>query len=139
MTENLKKFLEYVAQNPEAREKANALQTESEEAVIATALAFAKEHGFNLTEADFASPEVELSERELAEVSGGTAPGTGPDTGGCFCLVGGGGGGTQTDGDIYGCACVAYGQGGDGDAADFTCFCVGYGEGNVSEPTNSLI
>lgn len=41
----------------------------------------------------------------------------------------GGGGGTQTDGDIYGCACVGYSQGGDGAADDFTCWCTGAGNG----------
>lgn len=137
MTENMKKFLEFVAQNPDVLEKAKALQAEGEEAVKATAIAFAQEHGYVLTEADFEAPEGELSERELQDVAGGG--GKGPDTGGCYCLLGGGGGGTQTDGDIYGCACVGYGQGGDGAADDFTCWCTGYGEGNVEEPLNSLI
>ena len=137
MTENMKKFLDFVSRNPDVLEKAKALQAEGEEAVKAVTMTFAKEHGFTLTEADFAPPEGELSEQELQAIAGGG--GKGPNTGGCYCMLAGGGGGTQTDDDIYGCACVGYGQGGDGAIDDFTCWCTGYGEGNVDEPLNSLI
>ncbi len=136
MTENMKKFLEFAAGNPEVKEKAKTRQAEGEEAVKAVTVSLAKEYGFDLTDNDFKIPEGELSEQELQDIAGG---GQGPHTGGCYCVLAGGGGGTQTDGDIYGCACAGYGQGGDGSADDFTCYCVGYGEGNVDEPINTLI
>ena len=130
MTENMKKFLEFVTQSPEVMEKAKALQAEGEEAVKAAALAFAKEHGFALTEEDFEAPEGELSEKELAGVAGG---------GSCFCLVGGGG----TEGGNDGvCACVGYGQGNVIDnpseeyknkAGYMRCICIVGGDGSEAE------
>ncbi len=96
------------------------------------AVAFANENGFALTEADFEVPEDVLSEVELDTFAGGG------DTGGCVCVLVGGGGGTQSDGDIYGCACVGYGQGGDGSIDDFTCWCTGYGNGVLPYEPNLI-
>ena len=127
MTENMKKFLDFVSRNPDVLEKAKALQAEGEEAVKTVAMTFAKEHGFTLTEADFAPPEGELSEKELQAIAGGG--GKGPNTGGCYCMLAGGGGGTQTDDDIYGCACVGYGQGGDAKDDHWVCYCTAMGAG----------
>ncbi len=104
MSENLKKFLEFVGNDPEISEKAKQLKADDPEAVKAIVIAFAKEHGFELTEDDFAAPEEELSENELASVAGG---------GTCACV--GGGGGTAddpgSDGDDSVCWCVVGGFG----------------------------
>ena len=121
MNENAKKFFEILSKD-EALVKKVCAMTEMEEII-----ALAEELGCKLTEADFETPEQELSEAELKDVAGGD------ETGGCFCLLAGGGGGTQFDGDIYGCACVAYGQGGDGAADDFTCWCTGAGSGVIDD------
>ncbi len=123
MTENLKKFLEYVDANAELKEKAKELKAENPEEAIKIAVAFAKENGFELTEADFEAPEGELSENELSDVAGGEAYGS------CVCVFAGGGGGEQEDGDIFGCACPLYGQGGDGHEDHVICICVGGGTG----------
>lgn len=120
MPENVKRFLEIVSKENALIERLRALNEETE------IIAMAAEFGIVLTAADFGLPEGEMSTRELADVTGGA------DSGGCGCLLAGGGGGTQMDGDTYGCACVGYGQGGDGSADDFTCWCTGAGEGNLN-------
>ena len=113
MTENMKKFLEEMSKNKELKEK---VKTQGKEEIIA----LAKELGVILTEADFEAPEGELSEKELAGVSGG---------GECWCVVGGGGT-EDSNGNV--CACVALGMGedaGGGGTEVERCFCpaVGYG------------
>ena len=116
MSDTMKAFLEAASKNEEMKEKLKAAK--DNEALIA----LASEFGFALTEADLTPSEGELSEDELNSVAGG-------DTGGCVCVLAGGGGGKQSDDDTYGCACVGYGQGGDGAIDDFTCWCTGYGNG----------
>lgn len=123
MSENLKKFLELIANDPELLEKAKQLKADNPEKTKEIAIAFAKDNGFALTVADFEVPEGVLSDAELDTIAGGG------DTGGCVCMLVGGGGGKQSDDDTYGCACVGYGQGGDGAADDFTCWCTGFGNG----------
>ncbi len=131
MSENLKNFLEFIASNPELLEKAKQLKMDDSEKVKEITITFAKENGFELTEADFEAPEGELSESELSGLAGG---------GSCFCAAGGGG----TEGGNDGvCACVGYGQ---GDIVDnptgeslkgyggrSRCVCILMGSGEVAE------
>ncbi len=116
MTDNLKKFFEFVANDPELLEKAKQLKVEDTEKAKEIAIAFAKENGFELTEADFEAPEGELSESELSGLAGG---------GECFCFVGGGG--TKDDRDGV-CACVLAG-GGEDSVGRTRCTCIGGGSG----------
>ena len=113
MNEKMKTFLEEISKNKEVLEKAKVGSKED-------LIALAKELGFTLTEADFEAPEGELSEKELAGVSGG---------GECWCVVGGGG---TEDSNGHVCACVAVGIGEDNGPAGNECercFCpaIGYG------------
>lgn len=92
MTENMKCFLAKVSEDKALAEKASKL--EKDELIV-----LAKEMGVNLTEADFAQTESDISEGELNSVSGG---------GNCYCVAGGGG----TDGEKdSACACVFAGWG----------------------------
>lgn len=92
MTENMKCFLAKVSEDKALAEKASKL--EKNELIV-----LAKEMGVNLTEADFAQTESDISEGELNSVTGG---------GNCYCVAGGGG----TDGEKdSACACVFAGWG----------------------------
>ena len=92
MTENIKCFLAKVSEDKALAEKASKL--EKDELIV-----LAKEMGVNLTEADFAQTESDISEGELNSVTGG---------GNCYCVAGGGG----TDGEKdSACACVFAGWG----------------------------
>ena len=135
MTENLKKFLEAVSKDEALQAKVNALES-NKETVMADIIALAKELGIELTEADFAQPDGEISEDELETINGGRDTSYGCPTSGtvnnsCYCAAAGGGGGKQKDDDIWGCACVAYGQGGDAKDDHTTCMCVLYGHGEA--------
>lgn len=113
MTENMKKFLETVSGSEDLARKANAM-TRGE------LLAFAKELGIELTEADFEAPTGKLSDDELENVAGG---------GECFCAVGGGG---TKNGNNDTCGCVLYGMGvykKDGKVLDWRCECLAAGNG----------
>lgn len=114
MTETMKAFLEALSKDEERGKKVR------ETADNAEILAIAKEMGFSLTEADFEVAEGELSEKELAGVSGG---------GDCYCVAGGGG----TEGDWEGvCACVVLGYG-SGYWKQDRCACAGLGIGESEE------
>ena len=92
MTENMKCFLAKVSEDKALAEKASKL--EKDELIV-----LANEMGVNLTEADFAQTESDISEGELNSVTGG---------GNCYCVAGGGG----TDGEKdSACACVFAGWG----------------------------
>ena len=130
MTENLKKFLEAVSKDEALQAKVNALESNKETA-MAGVIALAKELGIELTEADFAQPDGEISEDELETINGGGCPTAGTVNNFCYCAAAGGGGGKQKDEDIWGCACVAYGQGGDAKDDHTTCMCVLYGHGEA--------
>jgi len=130
MTENLKKFLEAVSKDEALQAKVNALESNKETA-MAGVIALAKELGIELTEADFAQPDGEISEDELETINGGGCPTAGTVNNSCYCAAAGGGGGKQKDDDIWGCACVAYGQGGDAKDDHTTCMCVLYGHGEA--------
>ena len=137
MSENLKKFLEAVSKDENLREKAKAfVKNEDKEQAIAAAINLAKQLGIELAEADFEAPKEEISEEELAVVSGGklferSCPEAGQEADGwCFCVLPGGGGGTMLDdGAICGCACVGYGQGGDAKDDHWVCYCTAMGAG----------
>ncbi len=122
MSENLKKFLEFIGKDSGLWEKAKQLKVDDPEKAKEIAIAFAKENGFELTEADFEAPEGELSENELCAVAGGET---------CVCVVGGGGKADKGTGQIT-CACVL---GGGGEYKDYygdkymRCVCVGAGTG----------
>lgn len=126
MSENLKAFLAKVSADAALVEQLKSAK-ESDDI-----LTLAKELGMELTLADIESESSELSEDELNAVSGGKS-------GGCFCVLAGGGGGKNGRDDVYGCACVAYGQGGDGSRDDFTCFCALGGEGVIDVMPDELI
>ena len=128
MTENLKKFLEAVSKDEALQAKVNALESNKETA-MAGVIALAKELGIELTEADFAQPDGEISEDELETINGGGCPTAGTVNNSCYCAAAGGGGGKQKDDDIWGCACVAYGQGGDAKDDHWVCYCTAMGAG----------
>ena len=130
MTENLKKFLEAVSKDEALQAKVNALESNKETA-MAGVIALAKELGIELTEANFAQPDGEISDDELETINGGGCPTAGTVNNSCYCAAAGGGGGKQKDEDIWGCACVAYGQGGDAKDDHTTCMCVLYGHGEA--------
>ena len=140
MSENLKKFLELLANDKELEAKALACNELGEEKGKVALMALAKENGIELTEADLekkAEPTSgELDDDELDAVSGGAA--TGNERGFCLCPAAGGGGGKDADdGNTFGCACVIYGQGGDGRRKDINCNCIFGGTG--SEHTTDVI
>lgn len=126
MSENLKAFLAKVSADAQLIERLKAAKEYGE------IIALAKEIGVELTLADIEPENSELSEEELNAVSGGKS-------GGCFCVLAGGGGGKNGRDDVYGCACVAYGQGGDGSKDDFTCFCALGGEGVIDVMPDDII
>ena len=126
MSENLKAFLAKVSADAQLIERLKAAKEYGE------IIALAKEIGVELTLADIEPENSELSEEELNVVSGGKS-------GGCFCILAGGGGGKNGRDDVYGCACVAYGQGGDGSKDDFTCFCALGGEGVIDVMPDELV
>lgn len=126
MSENLKAFLAKVSADAQLIERLKAAKEYGE------IIALAKEIGVELTLADIEPENSELSEEELNVVSGGKS-------GGCFCVLAGGGGGKNGRDDVYGCACVAYGQGGGGSKDDFTCFCALGGEGVIDVMPDELV
>lgn len=131
MSENLKKFLDLIGSDKELEAKALACNELGEEKGREAMLALAKKCGIELTLADFEKPAEpasrELDDDELDAVAGGANG----DDGFCYCpLAGGGGGEDSNDGNVFGCACVAYGQGGDGRASDANCRCIFGGVGS---------
>ena len=104
MTDNMKKFCEEASRNEELRKRIMAI----EEPSLSSAMAIAKEFGFDLSEDDFIEGEPDQSEKisldELDAVTGGKKM---TDINGdqCFCIVGGGKMGE--DGDV--CVCVVGG------------------------------
>ena len=130
MSENLKRFFEFVSKDEVLQEKMKALSVDRENAV-AYIIALAKEIDIELCEADFKTSEEELSEEELGAVSGGMGSSGGCTNSACWCTVGGGGGGRMLDDNsAFGCACAVYGQGGDGKDDHHVCICVVVGEGD---------
>lgn len=120
MNENTKRFFELLSKDEEMVKKVCSM-TEMEEI-----LALARELGIELTEADFETPDGEMSEDELNSVTGG---------GDCYCVMGGGGTKSTYD-DV--CACVLAGWGYYNDSFEpyasddnlVRCACPGLGSGN---------
>ena len=110
MTENMQKFLEAVSKDNELAAKVSTLAKDE-------LLAFAKEQGFDLTEADLPHP-TEMSDDDLDTVAGG---------GNVSCACAMGGGGTKDNNDKT-CACVLAGVGYAKDKTE-RCLCgfAGYG------------
>ena len=136
MSENLKKFLDMIANDKELEAKALACNELGKEKGKLAMLELAKECGIELTLADLAMEEKpasrELDDDELDAVAGG-------GVGFCTCLVVGGGGGRDVDdGKVFGCACTSYGQGGDGNAKDRNCICILGGAGSDDEDDYSF-
>ncbi|MBQ7594030.1 MAG: Nif11 family protein [Synergistaceae bacterium] len=74
MTENVKKFLEFVSQNEAAKKELEAGRVNlkgDENASIEAFIKFADKYGFTLTYEDLKPEEGELSEDELKAVAGG--------------------------------------------------------------------
>ena len=92
MTENMKNFLEKVSNDKALTEKASKLNK-------AGLIVFARELGFELTEADFEGQEGELEDAELDAVAGGSE---------CACVVAGFG--SDAEG-LCRCACPFGGVG----------------------------
>ena len=133
MREELKKFLEEVSKNEELKQKLKALNEMEKEKAIEAIITFAKEAGYTLVPEDFEekTPERELTDEEVEAVSGGKKYNFDETT--CYCFLGGGGGGTDSsDGEIFGCGCVAYGEGGcRGEDGLLSCDCIGIGVGTT--------
>ena len=130
MKESMQAFIELVSKDEELRasveeitgsdEKQETLSDESKQQIIA----LAKEHGIELSSEDFEFNKEDLTDEELAVISGGS--------GGCGCAGSGYGQGTREGDssiDFY-CACVLMGVGMDGAApAGSYCFCTFVGGG----------
>ncbi len=95
MSENLRKFLEKVSENPELAAKIG------NEADADKLIAMAKELGFALTKADFEKKPEEVADDDLDAAHGGSDVS-------CACAMGGGG--TKDNNDKT-CACVLAGAG----------------------------
>ncbi len=106
MKESAKTFFELLSKDEELRKKVCAM-TELEDII-----ALAKEHGIELTEADFEAQDAELSEDELNAVVGGA----------CTCTAGGTGTPIIDDGCIKAI-----------DMGGYFCYCTysGYGDGKL--------
>ena len=122
MNEKAKQFMEELQADKELETAfKQALEGIEPEERAGAVVKFAREKGFELSEADLIPDGQEVNLNELDNVAGG---------GGCGCASFGGGGGTDADdGKTYGCACVSYGQGGDGSAEVSNCYCLLVGVG----------
>ena len=114
MTENMKNFLKKVSEDKALAEKASKLER-------AELIALAKELGFELTEADWAQPEGEISEGEMDAGVGGSQR--------CRCVVSGGG---KAYADGNACGCVTAGIGTSKHDGEARCVCVASGIGEES-------
>lgn len=114
MSENLKKFLELVSGSAELSARLNAADKDG-------IFAMAKELGIELSNADFARQNEELSDDELDAVAGGSDSS-------CTCILGGGGKKDSSFGASKACVCVL-GGGGEKIGGGARCACVAYGMG----------
>ncbi len=73
MSENMKKFLELISKDENLKKKMAELEKMESDKAIREIIALAKEHGIELSEADFVKAESddELSDDELDAVAGG--------------------------------------------------------------------
>ena len=117
MTDNMKKFIEFMSSQDEDTYKKASKMEEDE------LIAFAAENGITVTPEDFAeakkeaeaAAEGEISDDELSAVAGGKA---------CACIFGGGGEPSDPKSSTYDtvCACVMAGEGRDS-TGDDRCGC----------------
>ncbi len=117
MTENCKKFAQYVSQNKEVEDKLNSLDMNSEDFCV-NIINIASEAGFELETSDIKPTCDEIDEEELAAVSGG---------GKCYCFAGGGGSADPCEGHL--CASNQYSYVEQGKS----CFCIGSGSGEYDK------
>ena len=124
MGTNLNEFLKLVESDPAWLDQLKAAP--SKETAVELCLAKAKELGVELSDNDFATPEGELSEDELASVAGG---------GECFCDILGGG--TSDDSrdskgrvdEACGCVVGGYGSYDNNGDSETRCVCAQLGAG----------
>ena len=119
MSENLKKFLDLIANDKELEAKALACKEKGKEAL----LALAKEYGIELTEADFENKPVsgELDDDELDAVAGGLAY--------CNCGAAGAGGASNPTSCLLGTSNLGVTTGTQGAST-----CTGLGIGGGMDP-----
>lgn len=117
MTENMRKYLELLSTNPDAREQMEAASKEGEDAVKRKAIALAAQAGITLTSEDLATQEGPVDDSDLDAVAGGGA---------CVCVVGGAG---TEDPFNDQCLCVNVGSGELPDSQDKRCKCFQLGAG----------
>ena len=123
MTEKFKNFLQEVSKDERLKQALN--EQETPEKVIA----FARAHGYDLTDDDFkAEPSKygELDDDELEAVSGGSV---------CACVVGGGGKGGDDRDEKCACVVAGFGYNKYGDAR---CACAAGGGGAHCESSSIL-
>ena len=127
MTDNIKKALELLKNDPDLLEKATKIKDINE--LINTI----KEHGVNLNDEDvnffnnaknLINGKNKMNLNELEKVSGAGNP--------CDCVVGGGGKGEKYD---YTCGCAVYGEGRTGGRAYCRCPLAGTGDDLGDNPT----
>ena len=122
MNENAKKFMEALQTDKELegalKQALEGIESKEQKAAI---VKFAKEKGFDLSEADLNPDGQEINLEELDNVAGGV----------CACPVVGGGNGTATpNGQDYVCVCIIGGNGGNQEISN--CYCV-VGGGGVDD------
>lgn len=103
MTESKKKLLELASADQKLRSRLEACSHMPEEEARAQTMALAAQYGIRLTQEDFAPESREIDEDDLDAVAGGMC---------CFCVIGGGGTGSESDGfTSQTCVCMACGDG----------------------------
>ena len=131
MNEKAKAFVVAVNSDPEKKAALEGIQRPKDQAELDQMMEdkiipMAKTMGYDLTLDDFKENyNGEVDDSELDQVAGGS--------GGCGCMVAGGGGGQEDKedyGQTYGCACVGYGQGGDCNNVNDNCICPAVGSGS---------
>ena len=130
MTDNMKKFIEFLSsQDEETSEKASKMEEDE-------LIAFAAENGITVTPEDFAeakkeaeaAAEGEISDDELSAVAGGKT---------CACVAGGGG---EADAAKTRCPCSSFGAGSGPDPVwDEVCACVAWGHGKDTRGSNRCV
>jgi len=133
--DTVKRFFDAIANDKGLRERASALSGKhkpDEAAVKAELLSFAKSEGYDFTESELDAftdrQRRELNDDELDAVAGGYDPAQ-AKSGCCNCFLGGAGGGTTRDDNLWGCACVIAGYGGDAREYHQICECGFLGTG----------